>query len=316
MFAEFPKSSTIVYLDQNMWIYLSQAYYGIPKGEKYQPVLAKIQKAVSNKSAIFPLSSQHYYETNKGSDLEQRKRLAKVMAEISQGIAISPQERMFKWELVRALAKLFNEPIPAMPPVLGYGLPCAFGISLQIPKEQFDETRDRITSPNTTFSLLVENDNDEFNNWAQEFETTHSNLTGKLNEFREKVRKSDKSLRRRAYVVHLATALEEEITKSLGYFNKTPEEFFSIGAEKLDSFWENIPTMNVEIELNVGRNEHWDRKIEPNDTTDIAFLTVAIPYCDIVVLERYFHNLAQNKVLDKKYNTRIIRNLGDLENSL
>jgi len=66
----------------------------------------------------------------------------------------------------------------------------------------------------------------------------------------------------------------------------------------------------------VSRNEHWDRKIESNDATDIAFLNVAIPYCDVLVLEKYFHNLARNSKLDKKYNTRIIKSLSDLENFL
>lgn len=326
MFTTFPEKTTIVYLDQNKWIDLSRAYHGKPEGKKFQDVLTKIQAAVSNKSAIFPLSFQHYFETNKDPDIERRRRLARVMAEISQGLCISPQERMMQWELERALAQLFNEQSPEIPPAFGYGIPCAFGFSLivkdqsgnyvALPKEQFEQIRDGIASSDATFNLLMEDDNVEFNDWAQKFQITHNNLACKLEEFRKKVRKLDKLSRKHAYIVHLATALEEETTKVLGYFNKTPEELFSIGAKNLDAFWENVPTMNVEIELNVGRNEHSNRKIEPNDTTDIAFLTVAIPYCDIVVLERYFYNLAQNQGLDSRYNTRIIRNLGDLESFL
>jgi hypothetical protein len=326
MFTTFPKETTIVYLDQNKWIDLSRAYHGMPEGKEFQPALTKIQSAVLNKSAIFPLSFQHYFETNKDPDLERRRRLARVMAELSQGICISPQERMMQWELERALAQLFNEQSPEIPPTFGYGIPCAFGFSLivkdqsgnyvALPKEQSEQIRDGITSFDATFNLLMEDDNVEFHDWAQEFQITHNNLAGKLEEFRKTVRKLGKLSRKRAYIVHLATALEEEITKVLGYFDKTPEDLFSIGAEKLDAFWENIPTLDVEIELNVSRNEHWDRKIESNDATDIAFLNVAIPYCDVLVLEKYFHNLARNSKLDKKYNTRIIKSLSDLENFL
>jgi hypothetical protein len=111
MFTVFPERTTIIYLDQNKWIDLSRAYYGMAEGQKFQHVLTKIQSAVLSKNAIFPLSFQHYFETNKSSNLEQRRRLAKVMAELSQGICISPQERMMHWELKRSLAKLFNEPI-------------------------------------------------------------------------------------------------------------------------------------------------------------------------------------------------------------
>lgn len=327
MFRVFPEKTIVVYLDQNKWIDLSRAYHGMLGGKNFEHVLAKIQSAVADKNAIFPLSFQHYYETNKNSDLEQRRRLAKVMAEISQGICISPQERMLQWELERALAKLFGEPIPETPLIFGYGLPCAFGISLlikdqdgyyvDIPENHFEQIKDKIASPDATFGILVEDNNDEFNIWAQEFQAIHNNLAGKLEGFRAKVKNLDKLSRKRAYSVHLATALEEEITKALSYFNKTPKEFFSIGAEKLDSFWEDVPTMNVEIELNVDRNEQWrDRKIEPNDVTDIAFLSIAIPYCDVLVVERSFCNLIKQNGLDKKYETHVFRDLNDLEKIL
>lgn len=316
VFTTFPERTTIIYLDQNKWIDLSHAYHGMPEGQKFQHVLTKIQSAVSRKDAIFPLSFQHYFETNKGSNLEQRRRLAKVMAEISKGICISPQERMMQWELKRSLAKLFNEPILETPSAFGYGFPCALGLSVEIPKDQFDEAREKITSFETTFNLIVEDDSDEFNAWSQEFEITHNKLAGNLEKFREKVKNLEKLSRKHAYVVHLAIALQEEITEALSYFNKTPQELFSIGAKKLDSFWENVPTLHVEIELNVSRSEHWDRKIEPNDTTDIAFLNVAIPYCDVLVVEKYFHNLIKQKGLDKKYKTQVFRSINDLEGVL
>jgi hypothetical protein len=314
VFATFSDETTIVYLDQNKWIDLSRAYHRMPGAQKFQHVLEKIQKAVSNKSAIFPLSFQHYYETNKNSDLEQRKRLASVMAEISQGIAISPQERMLQWELIEALGKLYNAPISKMPPVFGYGFPCAFGISVS--EKQFKQIQDKITSPDATFHLLMEADNSEFNDWVEDFKTTHTNLVSRLEEFRKKVKTLNKLSRKHAYIVHHAIALEEEITESLSYFNRTPEELFSIGAEKLDSFWEKVPTLNVEIELAVARNEHWDRDIEPNDITDISFLSVAIPYCDVLVVEKYFHNLIKQKGLDKKYKTQVFRSINDLEGIL
>jgi len=335
MFTAFPEKTIIVYLDQNKWIDLSRAYHGIPEGQKFKHVLEKIQKAVSNKNAIFPLSFEHIFETNKDPDVERRKRLAKVMAEISQGIAISPQERTMQWELERALAKLFNEPIPETPSMFGYGLPCAFGTSLVmkdqngnyfmkdqngnyvgLSKNQFEQIRDKMFSPDATFDILMELNDDEFNAWTQIFQVDHINFAGRLEEYRKKVSGLDKSSRKHGYIVHLATALEKEMTKALGFFNKTPEELFSIGAEKLDVFWEDVPTLNVEIELSVGRNEHWDRKIEPNDATDISFLNVALPYCDVLVVEKYFHNLIKQIGLDKKYKTHVFKDLNDLENLL
>ncbi len=77
MFTAFPETTTIVYLDQNKWIDLSRAYYGIQDGQKFQSVLTKIQTVVSNKSAIFPLSFQHYYETNKSSEYRTTQTFSK-----------------------------------------------------------------------------------------------------------------------------------------------------------------------------------------------------------------------------------------------
>jgi hypothetical protein len=317
MFTLFPEKTIVVYLDQNKWIDLSRAYYGMPEGKQFQPVLTKIQSAVLNKSAIFPLSFQHYFETNKTPDIERRKRLAKVMAEISQGICISPQERMMQWELGRSLAKLFDEPFPEVPSAFGYGFPCALGISIEVPKDQYDETREKITSPETTFSLLVEDDNDEFNRWAQEFETTHYDLARKLEQFRKDVKNLNKLSRKHAYIAHLAEALKEKMTKVLGYFNKTYQEFLSIDAERLDAFWNDVPTIHVEIELNMGRNEQWkDRKIQPNDSTDIAFLSTAIPYCDVLVVEKSFHYLIQQIKLDEIYEMHVFKDLNDLKKIL
>jgi hypothetical protein len=335
MFTTFPKETTIIYLDQNKWNDLSCAYYGMPEGKKFRHVLEKIQTAISNKSAILPLSFEHYFETNKDPDVERRKRLAKVLAKISQGIAISPQERTTQLELTRALAELYNEPIPKTLSMIGYGFPCVIGESLIIEdqngsyimkdrngnfvtltREQVEGIRDRITSPDLIFKLLIEVDNNEFNKWVQEFQTSHAKLATNLERFRQEVRRDDKTLHKSAYAEQLATALEDEISKALSHFNKTTEEFFSISAEKLDAFWENVPTLDVEIALNAGRNEHWRRTIEPNDVTDISFLNVAIPYCDVLVVEKYFHNLIKQIGLDKKYKTQIFRNINDLEEIL
>ena len=52
-----------------------------------------------------------------------------------------------------------------------------------------------------------------------------------------------------------------------------------------------------------------DGKIDKNDFSDILFLSVAIPYCDIVIAEKTWTNIAINKKLDKKFNTKISKNL-------
>jgi hypothetical protein len=75
---------------------------------------------------------------------------------------------------------------------------------------------------------------------------------------------------------------------------------------------ESIPVLDVEINLHVERNEHKGRKIEPNDEIDIAFLSLAVPYCHIVVTERFWANLILRLKLDLKYGTIVANDLNEV----
>jgi hypothetical protein len=57
---------------------------------------------------------------------------------------------------------------------------------------------------------------------------------------------------------------------------------------------------------------HWDRKAQANDVADFAHLSVAVPYADIVVTEKFWTHLVRAERLDKKYNTRVTSDLLEL----
>ncbi len=82
------------------------------------------------------------------------------------------------------------------------------------------------------------------------------------------------------------------------------------------SFFSEVPTLEVEIELAVARNENWNKAIQPNDIEDIAFLSVAIPYCDIVITESFWRHEVHKAKLDEKYNTIVLDDLAELETQL
>ena len=82
------------------------------------------------------------------------------------------------------------------------------------------------------------------------------------------------------------------------------------------AFFADVPTLDVETELAVARNEDWNKGIHTNDSDDIAFLSVAIPYCDIVVTEKYWRHRVKTAKLNKKYETIILDDLLDLERYL
>lgn len=94
------------------------------------------------------------------------------------------------------------------------------------------------------------------------------------------------------------------------------QDFLALGREQLLAFWESIPTLHVEIALESERDEQRSREIQANDVIDVSFLSVAIPYCDIVVTERFWVHLAQRNGLDQSYDTILLTDLTELEQYL
>ncbi len=60
------------------------------------------------------------------------------------------------------------------------------------------------------------------------------------------------------------------------------------------------------------RDRNVSRPIEPNDLMDIGPLAIAIPYCDVVVTEREWSNILNDRMIGKLYNTKITHRIEDL----
>jgi hypothetical protein len=56
-----------------------------------------------------------------------------------------------------------------------------------------------------------------------------------------------------------------------------------------------------------------EMKVEVNDLYDIGHLTVAIPYCDVVVCDKKMASVVISSGLDKTYNTKVF---GDLSKAV
>ena len=81
-------------------------------------------------------------------------------------------------------------------------------------------------------------------------------------------------------------------------------------------FAKSIPSYDVLLSLMLARDEETPRDIDRNDMLDMAFLATAIPYCDVVVTERYFGNLALRLKLHEKYECAILTDVSTLHTQL
>lgn len=319
-----PQKPFAIYLDLNKWIDLSRAYYKRPDGEPYQEVLQKISQLVETNKIVLPLSATHLIEVKKSRNIERRKRLASVMSLLSKGITISPQDRMAKWELLKNLSLTFGKPVPEIPSALGYGIPFAFGMTHKIydnssgkpvkMSEPFRQQIDGFLASRKIVEMFLADEIDESQNLktVQQYEASSADFILRAEKFRSDVKAFDKTAHKRAYAGVLTVAIYNDLVKALEICGKTLDDFLRLGQENLMAFFEAVPTLDVEIELVVERNEIWNRKIHKNDKMDISFLSVAIPYCDVVVTEHFFAMSAINRKLDKKYKTKILESLTDL----
>jgi hypothetical protein len=288
--------------------------------------LHKLQSAVSEGKAIVPLSATHLIETRKSLDLARRRRLSEVMAHISRGWTLAPKYLITPRELHIGIARIFEQPPPPPPTVFGRGISFAFGarttlrdrsgLEIEMPETLAQKVEEYYSSSEVIEEFLV--GIDESSNLAaiMAYKQSQNEFIKRDEEFRSRARPYGGAIHKRAYAANLTRAIQTELIELLDLYGKTKQDFLDLGQDRLMAFFEEVPTLDVEIELVLGRNENWDKKIHINDPADISFLSVAIPYCDVVVTERFWRYLAQGSKLEQRYGTTVLADLADLEEHL
>lgn len=92
-----------------------------------------------------------------------------------------------------------------------------------------------------------------------------------------------------------------------------PKDFF---LEDFDKLLDNIPTAHCLFTLIYHRDNQFQRPIKINDFNDIWFLTLSIPYCDIVITDKEFASIAKRAKLDRKCNTIILSSIRQMKRYL
>lgn len=128
----------------------------------------------------------------------------------------------------------------------------------------------------------------------------------------------DNDLRRKAFLLqNFKATIVPKIAKIL-YELKLPKKFLDDILSPLDieEFLDKLPTALCQFTLLFQRDQQLQRPIKVNDINDIWYLTLAIPYSDIVVTERMWAAISKQARLDKKCNTIIVSSLNALNNYL
>lgn len=134
----------IVYLDQNKWIELAKMAHGKDNSNRAKQVLREFEAANESGYVNIPLSSFHYIETSRISNVDRKIRLGEVMWRFSKGTTIIGYPAVVRHELEAALAKHFPQVTAGSLDILGRGHTHAFGTPpLQGVLAQFEEEVER-----------------------------------------------------------------------------------------------------------------------------------------------------------------------------
>ncbi len=318
-----------IFLDSRDWIQLAR----ISKGKEPDPILINVYKKIKEFSdsgeIIFPFSMFHLEDMIKNTNKKQRDDIIDTMVEISKGCVMKPFLLFREKEIENAILRLLDlNPIHDIKSqIIGRGIAYIAG-------EEY-----HVSSSNPDLQKFLDEKEQELRNIADSVETmvkflkdehfslffrkgSQMYLQGAIEMEKNRTqRKTWKKTERYKYEINSYiskfvfphfkkfTQNNRSLQNGVMTFIKSPKDF--------ELLLEYMPSSYIFVQLTFARDEGTsEREIPPNDLIDVAHLAGAVPYCDVVVIEKMFAGLCYKLKLDKKYGCTILNSLKDLNELL
>jgi hypothetical protein len=332
----------IVYLDLNHWYALGDAMAGCPQQPDHLTLLQQLTELVDQGKLTFPLSAVHYMELSENPRDEQRRRAASAMAVLSRFRTITSMTKIIDEELALALNRRFGRPaFPVRVPKFGVGVRFALkgevgAFRLQGGSEESRrELEARLGKSCARFEAEM--------NAVAEFEllkqppkaywdripdydpyAARREADKELASFNVMVRtlRTNPEIRARPLDAicsrQFLFEFHDNYTRALlkaGYSSNRRPPLNSKKA--LTDFLMSMPSRRVATMMQFHYLKDLQRDWSINDLRDIAALSKAIPYCDIVVTDNKAWDAAVNRAhLGQEFGTTVLRRLADLSAQL
>jgi hypothetical protein len=320
-----------IYLDQNKWIDLKRAKEH-PHDGRYQPghdILAIGLEGVRQGRLAFPLSIIHYMETSNRGDPESRHALADVMAELSSFRTIAPPGRqMLDMEIDMSLRSMFGRPLTVRQvPVFGQGVAHAAGEpELRFryhPKPGLSEAeraaREEALRPVVELQVLYGAD-DPDRRIATDLLRQNGEAYAAWEEARRQLSLAEGHGRgdplERLMMAEGLVEILDETNQALGRAGIPVGSLLELGAPGMTRFLRGVSTRWVVTRLRGAVRRNKSRAWEGNDLRDLAALSLAVVYCDVVVTERQWAAEIRRLRLDEEFDTFVTHRLVDLRDRL
>ena len=305
-----------LYLDQNIWIYLAQVYYGEKKNEIYSQVLEKITFLIQNKKLIVPINLSNVIEAHKIKNKKRREKLAKFIVNVSKGYCFIPYPYIIDLEIIYFIKNYLKIPVCSIQEsAIGIGdfylihngtvpkIKTKLPISESIKEKYENEMIKRFSTQESILKNFLDDKSPEQNNKStvQTMERI-SNINWKY--------KDKKSRHRIRIIKYLLATTFPRIVHWCKEFNveikKLVNKFSSF--EEVVDFLKKFPLLYTNFCLHNSIEKIPNRSYNVNDIPDIASFCFAIPYCDFVIGEKFIISNAKREKLNKLYNTRLYTN--------
>jgi hypothetical protein len=274
----------IVYLDQNKWIELARMSHKKDTSPRASRVLRAFEAASNGGQVEFPLSSFHYIETSRISNVDRKIRLGTVMWRFSKGVTIIGYQALVRHELEAALAKHIPQITPGTISVLGYGYAHAFCMSpLKGVLAHIAEEVER--------SMLVGNEILGIKPPTSRNTEYRENFREHLASLHARQKEVPKDLREN-WLYAMSTIDILNPINDVAQKHGLPKEVLDrLGEERLKQVINDMPTRRVDLHLHkqVLRNSNY--RACHTDLEDWGGMAIASSYCDVVVCEKHMADM-------------------------
>lgn len=280
----------IVYVDQNHWVYLSQARIGSPKltGARLR-TYQRFLELVNDQAIVVPLSSGHFVELGRKSG-QQRRDVAVTMLQISRGWVMRNPLRVRAEELRRLfdaesrVGEVFSlDPSPLFSDADANGGPgpsapdgsveeTVAGHSLVMAMVDVLSNTDQIQSAEGIVGATA---------WADGFTGLAVHMGGN-----PKAKARRRAVTRMKFIGDIRLELAEAAQAA----GATQEDFEALIMDESETRLMGQPALGRYREIIHRRLSNPSDTWEPNDLYDLLFLSTAAGYGDVVVAEKKMGN--------------------------
>ena len=340
-------SRPCVYLDQWVWIRLARAANEEPREASDLLVLAAVQDAAAQ-GVAFPLSTTHRIETSKITSPRQRLDVARTMASISHCRTLRARKVLLRHQMLHAMHLTFGRPVfpPQPPEVLGTGVRWAVygepghGVLRGLDGAVVDPATIegmpeflRKANQLTEMMLLAGPGDEEIGelrehygyrpeamdvveadrlDWEASYVEILAEHPASKAELRVRLQARELIHEHQAMFQALLGEYRINLNREVGYNPDQP----NVSRRRMVAFADAVPSLRIAVDLKVELFRGAAKPWSVNAIHDLDALSMAVPYCHVVVPDREMANLLSRSRSAERHRTQIITALPDLPDAL